>query len=110
MMPIVNGLEEEFEGQIAFERHNAGTPEGRAVMEALSARGHPSYAIVDPDGDVLWTATGQLPADVLRQAITPYIDKRRPGGAGFLPWWGMGASQVAKDPPRLETSGTSAVR
>lgn len=74
MMPIVNGLEEEFEGQIAFEQHNAGTPDGRAVMEALSARGHPSYAIVDLDGDVLWMSTGQLPAEMLRQAITLYIE------------------------------------
>ena len=73
MMPIVNGLEEEFKEEIAFVRYNAGTPDGRAVMEALKARGHPSYAILDPDGEVLWTSSGQLPAEMLRRAITPYI-------------------------------------
>lgn len=75
MMPIVNGLKEEFDGQIAFEQHNAGTPEGRVVMEALSLRGHPSFAILGSNGNVLWTSTGQLPTEVLHQAIIQYAEE-----------------------------------
>jgi hypothetical protein len=69
MQPIVNGLEPEFEDQIAFQHVDANSEAGRRAMSAYGLRGHPSYAIVDVDGSVRWTAAGQLPAEQLRQAL-----------------------------------------
>jgi hypothetical protein len=69
MQPIVNGLELEFEEQIVFQHVDANTETGRTTMSIYGLRGHPSYAIVDVDGSARWTATGQLPAEQLRQAV-----------------------------------------
>jgi hypothetical protein len=69
MLPIVNGLESEFENQIAFLRVDANTEEGRATMLGYGLRGHPSYAIIGEDGALHWTAIGQLPAALLRQSL-----------------------------------------
>ena len=72
MQPIVNGLKQEFEGKLAFERRDANTGEGKTVMDAFGLRGHPSYAIVAPDGSRLWSASGQLNTEILRQQIEQY--------------------------------------
>ena len=69
MQPIVHGLETEFGNQIAFERRDASLAAGKAVMDAYGIRGHPSYAIVSPDGTLVWSYTGAVAADVLRTQI-----------------------------------------
>ena len=69
MEPIVNGLEEEFSAQIVFERHNAITSEAKAVMTAFGLRGHPSYVIVTPDGDRLWSFAGFIEEESLRSQL-----------------------------------------
>ena len=74
MQPIVNGLESEFAGQLAFERRDANTEPGKAVMEAYGLRAHPSYVIVAPDGSALWSFTGQLQADALRKQVRRYAN------------------------------------
>lgn len=74
MEPIVNGLEEEFNEQIAFERRNAVTEEGKAVMNGFSLRGHPSYAIVSPDGEPLWTSTGVMQMEALQAEVERYAE------------------------------------
>ena len=66
MEPIVNGLEREFAGRIAFDRHNASTAQGRTVMTAYDLRGHPSFAIVTPNGERLWSHAGFAEEDALR--------------------------------------------
>ena len=75
MQPIVNGLEAEFDGEIAFERRNADTEAGQASLRAYGLRGHPSYVILDENGESLWSAMGVLEADVLRQQIRQSLDK-----------------------------------
>ncbi|HMN28171.1 MAG TPA: hypothetical protein PKE45_08455 [Caldilineaceae bacterium] len=72
MQPIVNGLETEFTGQLAFERRDANTEPGKAVMAAYGLRAHPSYVIVAPDGTALWSFTGQLQADALREQVRKF--------------------------------------
>lgn len=74
MQPIVNGLEEEFAGQLAFERIDANTKEGAARMKVYGLRGHPSYAIVDPEGNLLWFLSGQTDAERLRQTIRRWLE------------------------------------
>ncbi len=72
MQPIVNGLEDEFVGQLAFEQRDANTEVGQASIRAYGLRGHPSYAIVTPEGEALWQFMGSLSADTLRQQISRY--------------------------------------
>jgi thiol:disulfide interchange protein len=72
MQPIVNGLETEFRGQIAFERRNANTETGRATMATYGLRAHPSYVIVAPDGKQLWSFMGSMTADSLRTQLQNY--------------------------------------
>jgi thioredoxin-like negative regulator of GroEL len=72
MQPIVDGLETEFAGQLAFERRDANTESGKAVMDAYGLRAHPSYVIVAPDGAALWSFAGQLPADALQEQVRKY--------------------------------------
>jgi hypothetical protein len=75
MQPIVHGLETEFAGQLVVEWLDANTEAGRAAMNTYGLRGHPSYALVDAEGSVLWTAFGPLPADQLRQVVQPHIQQ-----------------------------------
>jgi hypothetical protein len=72
MQPIVNGLEAEYAGQFAFAQRNARSPEGRAEMANYQLRGHPSYAIVAPDGRLLWSGLGPVPMEVLREQLNIY--------------------------------------
>lgn len=69
MQPIVNGLEAEFEGDLAFERFDANSEDGQMRMRAYDLRGHPSYVIVDSSGEKLWSFSGQLTEENLRGQI-----------------------------------------
>jgi hypothetical protein len=69
MQPIVNGLQTEYDGHIAFEQIDANSDGGQQRLRFYGLRGHPSYVIVDVEGKALWSATGQLAAEQLRQQI-----------------------------------------
>ena len=75
MQPIVNGLEAEFKGQIAFERRNANSDDGKATMQAYNLRVHPSYVLVAPDGKVLWTGLGEMQAVRLQEQLRKFVVK-----------------------------------
>jgi hypothetical protein len=72
MQPIVNGLETEFKDQIAFERRDANTESGKAVMDTYGLRAHPSFVIVAPDGTAPWSYMGPLSEDALREQVRMY--------------------------------------
>ena len=72
MLPIVNGLEAEFAGQTAFETYDANTEEGQDLIRAYGLRGHPSYIIVDRNGDRLWSFSGRMSDTALRDQIKRY--------------------------------------
>ena len=76
MQPIVHGLETEFAEQLAFEQRDANTEAGKATMQVYNLRAHPSYAIVAPDGKLLWSLTGQVGADALRTRLKRYAKAR----------------------------------
>lgn len=50
MTPIVDGLETQYAGQIAFQRINANEGDGPAIMRAYQVQGHPTILIVDRQG------------------------------------------------------------
>jgi len=75
MQPIVNGLQAEYKGRLVFEQIDANQEIGRQRLHTYGLRGHPSYVIVDVKGSVLWSATGQLPADLLRAQLQAAVQK-----------------------------------
>ena len=69
MRPIVNGLQAEFEDQISFDAIDAASDSGALALKAYRLRGHPSYVIVDEDGNPLWSFSGQADEEILREQI-----------------------------------------
>jgi hypothetical protein len=41
-------------------------------MVNYQLRGHPSYAILAPDGRLLWSGLGAMPVEVLREQLEIY--------------------------------------
>ena len=70
MEPIVNGLETEFEPDVTFDRINASSERGQAAMRAYSLRGHPSYVLLDEQGEEVWQFSGQTAEVQLRSQLT----------------------------------------
>ncbi|MBP8107671.1 MAG: hypothetical protein KAZ38_08655 [Caldilineaceae bacterium] len=75
MLPIVNGLETDYKGQLAFEQIDANQEIGQQRMRDYGLRGHPSYVIIDAKGAILWSATGQLPEEMIRAQLQAAVQK-----------------------------------
>lgn len=68
-MPIVNGLEEAFAGQVRVVKLNAMEPENDRLQAEWGLRGHPTFAVLDEQGNVTARFTGPQPAAALRTAM-----------------------------------------
>lgn len=80
MMPIVNGLEQEFAGQVTVLRLDAAVAANLDLQARYGLRGHPSFVVLDEDGRMIQTFVGPQTAETLRQALvtssqTPYYTK-----------------------------------
>ena len=75
MAPIVNGLEMNFEDQIAFQHLDVNQPAGQLLSQAYQVRSHPTLLLLDTQGDVLWKHVGIISEADLAQAI---IDVTKP--------------------------------
>lgn len=69
MTPIVNGLEQEYEGQTAFVRLNVIEPDALALQAGYGQRGHPSFVVLDAEGQATASFIGPQPVEKLREAI-----------------------------------------
>lgn len=69
MMPIVDGLQVEFEGQLYVVQLNAAEPANAALQAQYGLRGHPTFAILDAEGNVSQTFIGPQPVEILRAAM-----------------------------------------
>ena len=69
MMPIVDGLKAEFEGKVSVFQLDAGQPINANLQQQWGLRGHPSFAILDDNDNVVQQFFGPQPKMVLRQAI-----------------------------------------
>jgi hypothetical protein len=69
MVPVVNGLEEKYQDKVEFRRIDANSPTGKSAYQAYSLRGHPGFVMLSPDGTILWTGLGELPAEILEEPI-----------------------------------------
>jgi len=74
MEPIVNGLERDYGAQIAFDKVDANMETGRMLLRHYGLRGHPSYVIVDPQGNRLWSASGVITQAILQETIAGFVN------------------------------------
>ena len=75
MTPVVNGLETTFGEQVEIRSLDAASGQGRSVFQNYGLPGHPSYVILDPQGEVLWSAFGPQSAGALEDVVEEAILK-----------------------------------
>ena len=73
MDPVVNGLEETYGDKIDMHWLDANSADGRAAFRYYQLLGHPSYVILNPEGQVLWSGLGELSEASLSQQITAVL-------------------------------------
>lgn len=69
MDPIISGIETDFKDKVVVERHNAKDADAAKLMEQYELKNTPGYAMVGPDGTKLWSITGPIHKDMLRQQV-----------------------------------------
>jgi thioredoxin 1 len=69
MAPVIDGIEKDFAGKIAVERYDAASDDGKKLMEQYELKVTPSYVMAAPDGTKLWSLTGAIHKDMLRQQV-----------------------------------------
>ncbi len=67
MTPIVDGLEQQFDGQIIVRRVNAAEEDGPAIMRGYRIPGHPTLMIFDSAGQEVKRLIGPQPATVVEE-------------------------------------------
>jgi hypothetical protein len=76
MQPIVDGLEEQYAGQVAFYQLNARDgADGQAAYEYYALRGHPTIMIVEPGGAVSFQQSGVIPEATLTATLEAAIEE-----------------------------------
>lgn len=73
MEPVVGRLEEIYAGDIEFQRIDANSKDGKAIFQAYRLLGHPSFLVIDPGGEVLWTGLGEQSEEALGQILQDLI-------------------------------------
>ena len=80
MTPVVNGLEIEFSDLIDFRSLDAASGEGQRAFNSYALPGHPSYLILEPQGEVLWRSFGpqtkETLADEIEVAIATVLESK----------------------------------
>ena len=67
MAPVVERLEEKYGGQVEFRRLDASSDEGSVLFKAYQLPGHPSYILLNPNGEILWRGFGVQPEELLEK-------------------------------------------
>ncbi len=73
MMPIVDGLGEEFQGQMSVFQLDTGQQRNAELQNQWGLRGHPSFAILDDNSRVVQRFFGPQTESALRQAMDAEI-------------------------------------
>jgi len=69
MAPIVDGLSDEFDGQVKVLQLNVADQANEELQARYNVRGHPSFVMLDADGQVAQRTFGPQAESVLRQAL-----------------------------------------
>lgn len=72
-MPVVDGLEADFAGQVSILRLNAGELDNQQLMADYAVVGHPAFAVIDAEGKVIQRLIGAQTETTLRGAITSML-------------------------------------
>lgn len=73
MTPIVDGLQAEFEGQADVLSRDAARPEIVQEQQRYGVQGHPTFVVLDAEGNVAATFFGPQDAETLRTAVTAVL-------------------------------------
>jgi protein-disulfide isomerase-like protein with CxxC motif len=73
MVPIVNGLDAEFEGKMSVIQLNAALEANEKLQSQWGLRGHPTFALIDANDNVVQRLFGPQPEAVLREAMEPLV-------------------------------------
>ena len=71
----MNGLEIEYGSKVDFQSLDASLPENLDVQASYGVRGHPTFVILDENGEITASFIGPQDQAVLRGAITAVLDK-----------------------------------
>jgi thioredoxin-like negative regulator of GroEL len=69
MTPIVDGLSAEFAGRADVLQLDATKPASELLQARYGVRGHPSFVVLDADGQVAQRFFGPQAEAILRQAL-----------------------------------------
>jgi protein-disulfide isomerase-like protein with CxxC motif len=75
MMPIVNGLEAEFEGKVAAIQLNAAQEANERLQTQWGLRGHPTFAVIDANDNLVQQFFGPQAEATLRAAMEAVMDQ-----------------------------------
>jgi len=73
MTPIVDGLKNEFAGQVNVSQLNAEEANNARLQQQYGLRGHPTFVLLDENGRSAQTFIGPQTEEILREAITTVI-------------------------------------
>lgn len=74
MTPVVNGLEQDYEGQIAVQRINAEQGDGPALMRKYRILGHPTLLIFDRQQHEVQRLVGPKPAQEVEALLQEVLN------------------------------------
>ena len=69
MKPIVDGLEQELEGQLVFIRLNIQENVGRELAPVYGFEYTPTFIFFDAQGNELWREVGGLDVERVRESV-----------------------------------------
>ena len=73
MEPVITGIEADYKDQAVVTRYDAASEEGKQLMEQYSLKKTPSYVILAGDDTKLWSNSGPIHKDMLRQQMTNLV-------------------------------------
>lgn len=74
MIPIVNGLNEEFDSRVSVVQLDAAQSTNAKLQTEYGLRGHPAFAVLDSEGRVTQLLFGPQTEGVLRQSMEAVAD------------------------------------
>ncbi|MEZ4713855.1 MAG: thioredoxin family protein [Caldilineaceae bacterium] len=75
MEPVIDSVETDYGDKIQVERYDAAGEDGAKLMADFELTETPSYVIIGPDGVKVWSLTGQIHRDMLRQQVQLRLPK-----------------------------------
>ena len=75
MEPVVGGFEDFYASKVEFRRIDANSQDGRTIFQAYRLLGHPSFVVINPEGEVLWTGLGEQSEETLTQTLQDVLSE-----------------------------------